>query len=66
MKRVFEIHLNELNDSDRWSLPRKKKVKNIVKNGDIWALRVIGAALGIMTMRVAVEQMAMQLGKYFR
>lgn len=60
----YLIDLNTLDDE-----PKKKIRKinnNVVKNVDIICIRLIGFSLGIITMKVIIEQLVMQLGVYFR
>lgn len=64
---LLEQYLIDINTYD--SSPEKKVKrlqKSMVKNVDVWCLRLIGLSVGIMTIKVIVEQLVMQLGVYLR
>lgn len=64
---LIEQYLIDVNSFD--DVPKKKirKLNNkLVKNVDILCIRLIGFSLGVITMKVIIEQLVMQLGVYFR
>ena len=64
---LIEQYLIDLNSFDDEPKKKIRKINNnVVKNVDIICIRLIGFSLGIITMKVIIEQLVMQLGVYFR
>lgn len=60
----YLVDVNSLDDEP------KKKVRKLnralTKNVDILCIRLIGLSVGIMTIKVMIEQLVMQLGVYLK
>ena len=64
---LLEQYLIDINTYDATPEQKVKRLqKSMVKNVDVWCLILIGLSLGIMTIKVIIEQMIMQLGVYLK
>lgn len=61
--RLFIDYLVEVNTLD---IEEKKKRKLLIKNVDIFCIRLIGFSVGVITIKVMIEQLIMQLGVYLK
>ena len=64
---LLEQYLIDVNTYDATPEQKIKRLqKSMVKNVDVLCIRLIGLSIGIMTIKVVIEQMIMQLGVYLK
>jgi hypothetical protein len=66
MNKLFEAYLIEVNRLDEIPKKKRDRLKFHIKNLDWIVIQVIGACIGIMTLKVMAEQLAMQIGAHLR
>lgn len=66
-KTLFEQYLIDINTFDATPEQKVRRLrKSMVKNVDVLCIRLIGLSMGIMTIKVMIEQLIMQFGVYLK